>query len=93
MQAGKEIEWKDDADRGFKARWHDYRTILAANARTSAERAKFWQPYQQEFQLLVSEGMKPDTARSEILGKWAEREDEPSMKTARKWLKLDGKAD
>ena len=95
IAAAMEI-WSKNGDyvqRGRVAKQHDDQTLKAANARISAERAEFWRPYQQEFQRLVSEGMKPDTARSEILSKWAEREDAPSMKTARKWLKLDGKAD
>ena len=80
--------------KGLKAKENEERTILAANARESAKAARRWQPYREEFQRLVSEdGMKPDTARSTILNNWAEPKGAPSMKTARKWLRLDGEAD
>ncbi len=83
----------DWALKGEKAEFNEQRTILAANAQRSADAARKWFPHQQEFQRLVSGGMKPDRARTEILGDWTEGDNPPSMKTARKWLRLDGEAD
>ncbi len=87
------VRYQKSATKGMIAEGNEQRTILASNARRSADAARKWLPHQQEFQRLVSDGMKPDRARSEILGNWTEGEDAPSMKTARKWLRLDGEAD
>ena len=86
--------WLDsDIGKAREAKEREKRTLGRANNNRHLEAEAFWKPLLEEFRELCEDGMKPDTARSEILGKWAEREDEPSMKTARKWLKLDGKAD
>ena len=87
------VRYQKFATKGMIGKFNEQRTILAANARRSADAAREWRPHQQEFQRLVSDGMKPDRARSEILGNWTKGEYPPSMKTARKWLKLDGEAD
>ncbi len=89
MQAAKEMEWKDDAERGFTAR----RTLALANHDRHLETEALWTPLLEEFRELCADGMKRDTARSEILKKWPAK-DAPTMKTARKWLcDLDGEAD
>ena len=87
------VRYQKYATKGLIAEENEDRTILAANARRSADAAGKWLPHQQEFQRLVSGGMKPDRARADILGDWTEGDSPPSMKTARKWLRSDGEAD
>ena len=87
------VRFQKFATKGMVAEENEQRTILASNARRSADAARKWLPHQHEFQRLVSGGMKPDRARTEILGDWTEGDNPPSMKTARKWLRLDGEAD
>ncbi len=88
------LTWGPDQIKAINSRDHEARTILAANDRRSASRAEFWRPYKQEFQCLVSEGMKRDRARIVIGDRIAEGGGETySHKTLRKWLRLDGEAD
>ena len=87
------VRYQKSATKGMIAEGNEQRTILASNARRSADAVRKWLPHQHEFQRLVSGGMKPDRARTEILGDWTEGDNPPSMKTARKWLRLDGEAD
>ena len=83
-----------DLDRGRAARKHDHQTLKRANDERSATRGEFWRPHQEDFQSLVSEGMRRDRARIVIGDRIAEGGGETySQKTLRKWLKLDGEAD
>ena len=74
--------------KGMIAEFNEQRTILAANARRSAEAAEQWREHQQEFRRLVSEGMKRAQARDVIGGRIAKLGGEAySDKTLRKWLR------
>ncbi len=83
-----------DINRGRAARKHDHQTLKRANDERSATRGEFWRSHQEEFQSLVSEGMRRDRARIVIGDRIAEGGGETySHKTLRKWLRLDGEAD
>ncbi len=81
-----------DADKARAAKEREKHTLALANNDRHLEAEAFWKPFLEEFRQLCEDGMKPDTARSKILNKWTERDDAPSMKTARKWLRPDDEA-
>ena len=78
----------NDIRRGSLAKQNDDQTLKVANDRRSASRADFWRPYQQDFQSLVSQGMKRARARSVIADLIPKPGGEVySDKTLRKWLR------